>query len=227
MAFPPASPAAPHTSCKGCSHPPRGHSGPPAGLRDCALLGFRPGRLSRLLRCVCAGGWPRVSKAQAVTRSEVPTPDATSERLRGGSLSQKNSVFRPRRERTEQSHEASVAEAGPWPWSCGPRGGRRLAWRGGGTSPRGWPGGSRHRGGLLVGVTETSEKPREHGHSDSSPGEDALKPRIASPTGTPRWRSFGDLSVFPTEPALSPLSCSQGPPRPTQTVFQPRPVTRT
>lgn len=81
----------------------------------------------------------------------------------------------------EQSHEASVAEAGPWPWSCGPRGGRRLAWGRAGTSPRGWPRGSRHRGGLLVGVTETSEKPLEHGHSLT-----ALLGKMLSNPGSPR-----------------------------------------
>lgn len=53
---PPASLAVPHTSCKGCSRPPRGHVGPPAGLRDCAFLRARLGFLSHLLRCVCAGG---------------------------------------------------------------------------------------------------------------------------------------------------------------------------
>ena len=102
--IPPASLAVPHTSSKGCSRPPQGHLGPPAGLRDCAFLRFHPGLLSHLLRCVCAGGL-----AEGVQNTSSHTIWGPETQSHTGALPQPVTVseelgFQAWREWMEQSH---------------------------------------------------------------------------------------------------------------------------
>lgn len=112
----PASLAVPHTSCKGCSRPPRGHVPSYVLVWDFSAI---------FSDVFVQGGWLRVSKTQVVTQSEVLTPDVTWERFHSLSLSPKNLVFRP-----GESARSRVTRG-----VCHP--GRVLAWRRAEADPRG------------------------------------------------------------------------------------------